>query len=86
VFGSRKDYEKLLMRNQVKKASLKKWKRTLTVVTLILPFLYTAFIITDRYGLWDELSGLDLVEGVSARFDLSYADNASLPVRVGDRE
>jgi len=66
-------------------SQLKRWKRVLTVVTLVLPFLYTGFIIADRYGVWDAVSGLDLVEQVSATFELSYAPNASNPVRVGDK-
>ena len=56
------------------------------MITLALPFLYTAFIIADRYGIWDRLSGLELVEQASERFDLSYAENASHPVRVGDKQ
>jgi hypothetical protein len=69
-----------------KKSKLKKAKRALTIILLVLPFIYLGFIVTDRLGVWDRLTGLDLVEKVAARFDLSYADNASSPVRVGDKE
>jgi len=61
-------------------------KRGLTIVLLLLPFIYLGFILGDRFGLWDKLTGLDLVENVSARFNLSYASDASLPVRPGDKE
>src|ERR1700690_447088 len=74
------------MPHQPSKRKLAKWKRRLTFITLLLPFLYTGFIIADRYGTWDELSGLGLVEQVSERFDLSYGEDASNPVRVGDKE
>jgi hypothetical protein len=56
------------------------------LVLIVLPFLYLAFIVADRAGVWDHLSGLDDVEHIAARFELSYAPNASHPVRVGDRE
>ena len=56
------------------------------LVLVVLPFLYLAFIAADRVGVWDYLSGLDDVEHITARFELSYAPNASHPVRVGDRE
>jgi hypothetical protein len=68
------------------RAKFKRWKRTIVAVTLVLPFLYLAFVILDRNGYWDQVSGLTLVEKVSARFDLSYAEDASRPVRVGDKE
>jgi len=74
------------MKLDARKPGARVWKRRLTVVTLILPFLYTTFIVADRFGVWDRLSGLDLVEQASDRFDLSYAADASNPVRVGDKE
>src|ERR1700722_11407015 len=58
----------------------------LDVLLLVLPFSYLAFIVADRFGVWDQFSGLDLVEHASANFDLSYAPDASNPVRVGDKE
>jgi hypothetical protein len=73
------------MSNEHRKTKLKKTKRVLTAVTLLLPFLYLGFIVADRFGVWDRLTGLYLVEQVSQRFDLSYADDASHPVRVGDK-
>src|SRR6266403_6420156 len=67
-------------------AKLKRWKRLVAGFTLTLPFSYLAFVILDRYGCWDKVTGLDLAEKVSTRFDLSYANDASQPVRVGDKE
>jgi hypothetical protein len=61
-------------------------KFLLNVLLLVLPLCYLAFLVADRTGVWDRLSGLDLVEGASANFDLSYAPDASIPVRVGDKE
>jgi hypothetical protein len=65
---------------------LGKVKFALNLTLVILPLLYLAFILADRAGVWDRLSGLDLVEEVAARFELSYAPNASAPVRLGDKE
>jgi hypothetical protein len=62
------------------------WKNVLTIITLLLPFLYVGFVVADRLGIWDETSGLDLVQSASDRFEESYAENASQPVRVGDKE
>lgn len=64
---------------------LGKTKFVLNLVLLILPFLYLGFILADRAGVWDRLGGLDLVEQAAARFELSYAPDASKPVRVGDK-
>jgi hypothetical protein len=65
---------------------LGKVKFVLNLVLVILPLLYLGFILAERAGVWDRLSGLDLVEEATARFELSYASNASEPVRVGDKE
>ncbi|MGA9570237.1 MAG: hypothetical protein WBS17_09125 [Candidatus Acidiferrales bacterium] len=62
----------------------KKWKTILTIVTLCLPFLYVGFVVADHFGFWDALEGLDSVQIVADRFELSYAENASEPVRPGD--
>jgi hypothetical protein len=61
-------------------------KFALNLILFILPLLYLGFILADRAGVWDRLFGLDLVEQAAARFELSYAPDASLPVRVGDKE
>src|SRR5579862_4753987 len=58
----------------------------LNVLLLALPFLYLGFILADRFGTWDRLFGLDLVEQAAANFELSYAPGASTPVRMGDKE
>jgi hypothetical protein len=61
-------------------------KFVLNVVLLILPLLYVGFIFADRFGIWDRLEGLDLVEHAAMNFELSYAPDASTPVRLGDKE
>src|SRR5271163_237404 len=58
----------------------------LNLVLFILPFLYLGFMVAERAGVWDRLFGLDLVEQAAARFELSYAPDASRPVNVGDKE
>jgi hypothetical protein len=65
---------------------LRRLKFLLNLLLLILPLLYVGFVIADRFGVWDHLTGLDLVEQAAANFELSYAPNASTPVRVGDKE
>lgn len=65
---------------------VKRLKRVLTIVTLLLPILYLMFIIPDRLGFWDWITGLELVENVSDRFQSSYRDYASRPVLAGDKE
>ncbi len=72
------------MKNSERK--LRTTKRVLNFVLIVLPLLYLGFIIADRFGVWDRLSGLDDVERIAARFELSYAPDASHPVRVGDAE
>jgi hypothetical protein len=64
----------------------RKTKLVLNVLLLVLPLLYLGFIVADRFGVWDRLTGLDLVEHAAANFELSYAPDASTPVRVGDKE
>lgn len=66
------------------KTGLKRIKHILTGVALALPFLYLAFIVSDRLGVWDRCAGLDLVERASDTFELSYAPGASHPVKIGD--
>jgi hypothetical protein len=61
-------------------------KFVLNVLLLLLPLLYLGFIIADRFGVWDRLAGLDLVEHAATNFELSYAPDASAPVRLGDKE
>ncbi|SRR6266852_3104281 len=67
------------------KAKYKKAKRTLTAILLILPFLYIGFIIADRYGVWDDVTGLSWSERSEGRFEKSYAADASVPMRPGDK-
>ena len=61
-------------------------KFVLNVLLLILPFLYLGYILADRIGVWDRLERLDLVEHAATNFELSYAPDASTPVRLGDKE
>jgi hypothetical protein len=58
----------------------------LRLASLALPVLYLAFLLADRQGVWSHLRGLDSVEAVTARFEKSYAPDASAPVSVGDPE
>ena len=80
------EQERYMENTGPKKSRLKKVKRILACILLALPFIYLGFIVADRLGIWDRLTGLNLVEKVATRFDLSYADDASSPVRVGDAE
>jgi len=64
---------------------LKKLKSALSIVLIILPVLYLGFLIPDRFGVWDRLSGLSLVEDVAAKYQISYAADAPV-IRVGYRE
>jgi hypothetical protein len=70
----------------IRHESLKKIKHAADFLLLLLPLLYLAFLVADRYGVWDHLSGLDLVEHVAARFESSYGPDAARRVKVGDRE
>ena len=54
------------------------------VILLVLPFLYTGFVIADHYGLWDKYSGLIWAERAEARFEKSYGFSASIRIRPGD--
>lgn len=71
---------------KAKKKELQTRRLWLNILAIGLPLLYVVFVVTDRLGVWDYLTGLDLVEQVANRFDQSYAVDASRPVRVGDRE
>jgi hypothetical protein len=46
-----------------------------------IPVFYLIFVTADHTGLLDKFLGLDLVEDVSERFEISYAEDASRPVR-----
>ena len=61
-------------------------KFVLNVLLLILAFSYLGFIVADRFGVWDHLFGIDLVEQAATNFESSYTPEASKPVRVGDKE
>src|SRR5579871_2174155 len=61
-------------------------KRKVDLVSILVPILTVAFISSERTGFWDRVRGLDLAERAAKRFDLSYAADASTPVRVGDPE
>jgi hypothetical protein len=53
-------------------------KRSVELIATLLPFLTVVFVWCEYSGVWDRLQGLDAVEKVAQRFDLSYA-RASLP-------
>lgn len=61
-------------------------KRKLELAGALLPILTVGFVVFERTGVWDHIRGLNLAEGAAMRFDLSYAPQASRPVRVGDPE
>ncbi len=42
-------------------------------------------IVADRFGVWDHLTKLDLVEDAATNFESSYTPDASTPVRVADK-
>ena len=59
-------------------------KRSVELIATLLPFLTVVFICCEYSGVWDRLQGLDAVEKIAQRFDLSYAANASAPVYPRD--
>lgn len=61
-------------------------KLVLRITALGLPVLYLLFLLADRAGVWSHLRRLDMIESVAARFEKSYAADASHPVSVGDPE
>lgn len=62
-----------------------KLRNVAKTVLLILPFFYLGFLLTDRYGLWDNLSGLSWSDRSEQRFEKSYARDSSIRVRSGDK-
>src|SRR5581483_554503 len=64
-------------------------KRTLHTAKLILLLpllLYLLFIIPERMGVWDHVSGLDSVQEVADRFERSVGPDDAVPVRAGEKE
>jgi hypothetical protein len=64
-------------------------KTTLHVAKLILLLplvLYLAFIIPERNGYWNRLTGLNLVQQIAERFERSVGPEDAVPVRTGDKE
>jgi hypothetical protein len=62
-------------------------KRRVEFASLVLlPAVGLACVLAEHYGLADRWRGLDLVENVAARFDESYAPDASKPVYPEDAE
>jgi hypothetical protein len=53
---------------------------------VIVSALSVIFAILTYLGLWNFLRGDNLLADVAARFDRSYAEDAGLPVRPGDKE
>lgn len=51
----------------------------------IMPVLYLAFVVSEHYGFWDWVRGLDQVRVVAQRMNTSYAD-AKRQYRPGDPE
>jgi hypothetical protein len=52
---------------------------------VIMPVLFILFAVTDHYGVWDTLRGLNNVEAVAKRMNLSYQE-AQRQYRPGDKE
>ena len=48
--------------------------------------LSVLFAVLTYFGLWNELRGDNLVAAAASRVDKSYSQDASLPVRDGDKE
>lgn len=65
---------------------MSKTKFRLKAIALVTPLLYLGLLIADRQGVWSCWRGLDRVEAVAARFEQSYAPDASHPVSAGDPE
>jgi hypothetical protein len=60
-------------------------KRALEFVSaVVFPVLYLGFVVTEHYGLWDEVRGLNSVKKVAAQMDTSYDPNAQRQFRPGD--
>jgi hypothetical protein len=53
---------------------------------VVVSALSVIFAIMTYLGLWNVLRGDNLLAEVATRFDRSYAEDAGLPVRPGDRE
>jgi len=72
---------------EIAKATPKATKRWLELGrAALLPVLYLLLVIAEHSGLIDHWRGLDRVQTVEDRFNLSYASDASKPVYPGDAE
>lgn len=62
-----------------------KRRRVLDFVSVvILPVLYLGFVVTEHYGLWDEIRGLNAVKIVAGQMDTSYDPHVQRQFRPGD--
>jgi hypothetical protein len=59
-------------------------KKLKFIVAVLIPFLFIVFAISERFGLWDHLLGLDKVILVAKNFETSYAVDACKPIRSND--
>jgi len=50
-----------------------------------LPILYLAFVVTEHYGFWDEIRGLNDVKTVAAQMNTSYDTQAQRKFRPQDK-
>jgi hypothetical protein len=64
---------------------LRRWKSALAVLAVSIPFVVVLFVVADHLGVLDSLTGLAEVEAVSERFNRSYSEDASTPVRSNDK-
>jgi hypothetical protein len=73
-------------------AAVHKMKESKTAVhvaklVLLLPLvLYLGFIIPEKKGWWDHVSGLDSAREVAERFERSVGPDDAVPVRAGEKE
>jgi len=64
-------------------------KTALHFAKLVLLFplvLYLAFIVPERRGTWDRLTGLDKAQQIAERFERSVGPDDAVPVRAGEKE
>lgn len=54
-------------------------------MAVVWPLLYLSFVVTEHYGLWDSLRGLNAVKEVAAHMDTSYDPSVQRQYRPGDK-
>lgn len=54
-------------------------------LAVIWPIIYLTFVVTEHYGVWDKVRGLDAAKEVAAQMDTSYDAAAHHQFRPGDK-